>query len=159
VELKKRGEFEGIDVYSIATEDLQKREVAERQVSGFLKEVSPKYEVRRIDRAYVDAESTGSSFHACARFANTRLGVCAIGEREVKAEDVGANAGRELLAELESNAPLDRHMTDQIIPYIALLGGHIRVPALTEHAKTNIDVVNMFGYRVKAEGNVILASR
>jgi len=46
-------------------------------------------------------------------------------------------------------------MADQIIPYIALSGGYAKVSEVTEHTRTNVEIVNKFGFNVKLEGNVI----
>jgi RNA 3'-terminal phosphate cyclase (GTP) len=154
-ELKERGGLKGIEVQSVATEHLRKAEVAERQVKGFLREITPHYEVGGIGRVYVDSLSAGSSFHAYAEFENTRMGVCVLGERGLRAEEVGRVAAQQLAAELNSGAPLDRHMADQIIPYLALAGGAVRVSELTEHARTSIHVANKFGFNLGAKGNVI----
>jgi RNA 3'-phosphate cyclase len=157
--LSDAGRLEAIDVYSTATEHLRRQEVAERQVKGFLKKASPQHQVGEIVRNYVESPSIGSSFFACARYENTRLGVCVLGERGLKAEDVGANAAKDLLAEMEAGAPLDAHMADQIIPYLVLAGGEARTAKLTEHAKTNIEVAGKFGYDITVEDNVISAGR
>ena len=49
-------------------------------------------------------------------------------------------------------------MIDQIIPYIAIVGGSVRTSGnLSMHGRTNIDVVNRFGCDVKVLGDMITA--
>ncbi|MFH1125759.1 MAG: RNA 3'-terminal phosphate cyclase [Candidatus Altiarchaeota archaeon] len=153
--LTDAGVFENIDVWSVATNHLRDREVAERQVKGFLRDITPNYSVGKINRVYVDSQSVGSSFHAHAQFTSARKGVCAIGEKSLKAEDVGRKAALELISELNSKSPFDIHMSDQILPYLALFGGEIRVPQLSNHAQTNIHVINQFGFGIKVDGDLV----
>jgi RNA 3'-phosphate cyclase len=155
--LIEAGAVGSVEVFSTATEHLRKQEVAQRQVNGFLRNVSPNFEVKRISRQYVQSPSIGSSFLAVARYENSAIGACVLGERGLKAEDVGAKAAQELIAEIDSKAPLDSHMADQILPYLALAGGQAKVSHLTEHAKTNIETLKTFGYGLKTGDNIIYA--
>jgi len=154
-ELTERGEFQAVDVCSVATGHLREAEVAERQVKGFLKDFAPHHKVGVMERLYAESQSVGSSFTAAARYGNTVVGVCTLGERGLKAEAVGGRAAAELKAELDSGAPLDRHMADQIVPYVALAGGRVRVSEVTEHARTGVHVANLFGYGVKTGGSMV----
>ncbi|MFH1055240.1 MAG: RNA 3'-terminal phosphate cyclase [Candidatus Altiarchaeota archaeon] len=156
--LLQSGGVEHVEIFSVASEHLRRQEVAERQVKGFLKKMSPHHQVRKISRVYVDSAGPGSTLFAQATCGGTRIGACTVGEIGVKAEEVGARVACELLNQLEYNAPLDCHMADQILPYLALAGGSVQVPELTGHALTNIHVLNLFGYPVKAEGCMITAS-
>ncbi len=70
------------------------------------------------------------------------LGSDALGERGKPAEKVGREAAEKLLAELRSNAPVDSHMGDMLIPFMAVAEGisRIKVSRLTLHTLTNIYV-------------------
>ena len=70
-----------------------------------------------------------------------RCGVPA-GERGVRAEDVGAAAGRELAEDLRSGACVDRWLQDQLIVFMALARGTSRVLCgeLTLHTRTAMAV-------------------
>jgi RNA 3'-terminal phosphate cyclase (ATP) len=84
--------------------------------------------------------STGCGITLWANCENSVLGASSIGEIGKPAEKVGREAGQELLEEIQGEAPLDRHMGDQIIPYMALARGtsEVAVRKLTPHLKTNI---------------------
>ncbi len=70
-----------------------------------------------------------------------RVGGSALGERGKRAEKVGEEAAQELLFHLEREAPLDRYLSDQIIPYLALAGdSQVKVAEITPHTLTNIHV-------------------
>jgi RNA 3'-terminal phosphate cyclase (ATP) len=60
-----------------------------------------------------------------------------------------------MISELNSNAPVDVHMADQIIPYLAFHGGKVLAPNFSNHARTNIHVVNQFGFKLKTKDNLI----
>lgn len=47
-------------------------------------------------------------------------------------------------------------MGDQIIPYLGLVGGKIKVSEITDHLKSNIWVVEKFlPVKFKIEGNIV----
>jgi RNA 3'-phosphate cyclase len=86
-----------------------------------------------------------------------RVGGSALGERGKRAEIVGEEAARELLFHLERGAPLDRYLSDQIIPYLALAGdSQVKVAQITPHTLTNIHVAEKItGVRFHMEDEVI----
>lgn len=143
IEVLERGKLLKTDIWSIASTDLQKAQVAERQVKGF------KHEFREaiygeIHEDYANTSSTGSSIHAHAHFENCKLGAEALGELRKRAEEVGKDCAQKLKKEVEFDSTVDTHMLDQIIPYMAMLGGKFKFGELTSHAKTNIWVTEQF---------------
>src|SRR3989338_6162707 len=73
------------------------------------------------------------------------LGADALGERGKRAEEVGKEAADKLMKEIESKAPIDVHLADNLVPFIALFpGNQIKVSELSMHTKTNIWVVEQF---------------
>ena len=85
----------------------------------------------------------GSGIVLWAITENSILGGDAIGKKGKRAEVVGEEAARKLVEDLSTGAALDRHMSDMIIPYVALACGRsvIRGAKLTMHAWTHIHVV------------------
>ncbi|MFQ6072246.1 MAG: RNA 3'-terminal phosphate cyclase [Methanosarcinales archaeon] len=72
-------------------------------------------------------------------------GGSALGKKGLKAEKVGSNAAKQILEELKSGASVDEHLSDQLIPYLALAqGGSFTTSVLSSHTKTNIWVVEQF---------------
>lgn len=78
--------------------------------------------------------STGSGITLWSGF----KGASALGERGLPAENVGRKAAEEMISEMASDAVVDVHLADQLIPYIALAGGNYTVREVSMHAKTNI---------------------
>jgi RNA 3'-terminal phosphate cyclase (ATP) len=73
-----------------------------------------------------------------------RKGESALGERGLPAEKVGALAAEEMKRELRSEAAVDRHLADQLVPYLALAGGSYTAPIVSSHASTNIWTAKKF---------------
>jgi len=85
----------------------------------------------------------GSGITLVAKYTNaTVIGSDALGERGKPAEQVGEEAARKLIEELNSQASLDRHMGDMVIPYMAVAEGRseISVSQITLHTLTNIHI-------------------
>jgi len=85
-------------------------------------------------------------------------GSSALGERCMRAEDVGKAAAQEIIAELSSPAAVDTHLADQLIPYLALAGGNYTVRQISKHASTNIWTARQFlntVVNVTDEGDVL----
>ncbi len=140
--LTERGELARYYASSIATEDLKKSRVAERQLG----ESSKEFKLNGKSVQYVKSASTGSSLHLSALYDNCILGSSSIGERGKKAEDVGKEALNDLKKQIDSGACFDSHMADQILPFLAFAKGEsvISVAEITEHVKTNIWVIEQF---------------
>lgn len=71
-------------------------------------------------------------------------GASALGERGLPAERVGAMAAEEMVAGLRSKAAVDIHLSDQLVPYLALAGGSYTAPVASSHASTNIWTARKF---------------
>jgi RNA 3'-phosphate cyclase len=142
-DFSERGELREIKGLSIASQHLQKSRVAERQAEAaqsVLHREFPRTSLE-IETHYADTLSLGSAVVLWANCEKTILGGDALGERGVPAEKVGEQAASALITEWRSGATLDRHMADQIIPFLALFGGRFFCAELTDHIKTNIGVV------------------
>lgn len=141
--LIERGQHRKISVTSFASHHLKTASVAERMLDGFTQVIAD----AQTHCTYIDAPSPGCFIASRAGYENSSIGADALGKRGKRAEDVGQEAARSLKVAIESNAPIDQWMVDQIIPYMALAACQtgepsiIRVPSLTKHAETNIWVV------------------
>jgi len=90
--------------------------------------------------------SIGSAIDLIAKAGPASIGANALGARGKPAEEVGKEAAEKLLKELNSNAAVDSHLVDQLIPFMALAKGksEILCPELSEHTKNNIAVAEKF---------------
>ena len=154
INLVSRGKHVFTEGWSSASKDLVKSRVAERQMEAAEKVLGPIKESIK----YVPSLSTGSAITLASFFGNCFLGASCIGERRKSAENVGKEAASLLKKNLDSGACLDEWMADQILPYMALAKGksEVAVSRITEHAKTNMSVIERFlPVKFKSKGNVI----
>ncbi|MGQ4554488.1 RNA 3'-terminal phosphate cyclase [Halobellus sp. GM3] len=81
-------------------------------------------------------------------------GFAAYAARGVPSEDVASEAVDAAVRWCDTDAPVDAHLGDQLVVWLALAGGRARVPRVTDHVRTNVDLVRAFGYDVSIEGDV-----
>jgi len=146
INLTERGQLKKIFVISGASNVLKNKKVAERQLQG-VKEILGKLKLPTEEKIeYYQTESPGSQVCLVAEFENTVIGTDNLGKLGKRAEEVGKEAALELLKEQKSNACLDKHLADQILPYLALAPGksQVTVSEITNHCKTNIWVIEKF---------------
>ncbi|MBI2650234.1 RNA 3'-terminal phosphate cyclase [Candidatus Woesearchaeota archaeon] len=155
---------------SHASINLQNAKVAERQAESAHSILKQKYNIpTNIITQYQDTLSAGSGITLWAIFSKNkedidennpiRVGADALGEQGKRAEIVGEEAARSLIMEVESKAPVDRHLADHILPFMALIGdSRIKTSEITSHCKTNIYTIQQFLgdiFRVDGEDKII----
>jgi RNA 3'-terminal phosphate cyclase (ATP) len=77
-------------------------------------------------------------------------GVDALGEKGKPAEDVGREAASDALALGKHDAAVDAHLADQLLVPLAVAGGELTIPRLTDHVETSLELLDAFGYAVDA---------
>ncbi len=166
--LTEQGSLIQIKGISHASSDLQKASVAERQARAAKLALSQFNCPVNIQAEYSNALSIGSGitlWAVCSKdpgeidFNNPIIiGADALGERGKKAEVVGREAAENLAKEINSKAPVDLHLADNLIQFLAVMGGKIKVSKITRHTLTNIyDCEKFFGkiFSVDEENKVI----
>ncbi len=69
----------------------------------------------------------------------------AFGERGVRAEDVAGKAVEQVRQYLQASVPVGPHLADQLLlPFALAGGGSFRTLPLSNHARTNLDVLGKF---------------
>ncbi len=144
--LTERGKNFKVRGISVAHKELQPRKVAERQRLGAIEYLKERWNRKAaIANLYVDADCLGTSITLwLTDDRGNILGADALGKKGKPAEEVGREAAEKLAIDYESGATVDRHLADHLVPLMALAGGEIRVPELTPHLLTNIEVVELF---------------
>lgn len=146
INLTQRGQFQKILAFSGASQFLENKKVAERQLSG-VREVLGKLKLPIEEKAeYYQTQCPGSQICLIAEFENTVIGTDNLGKLGKRAEDVGKEVALELLKEQKTGACLDKKLADQILPYLALAQGKssVIVSEITNHSKTNMWVIEKF---------------
>lgn len=143
--LLQAGEIRSIRGISVAALSLREQNVAERQRETAERCLNSHFGIHpHIEAKYVPASCPGSGIQLWLSTANSVFGANGLGERGKRAELVGEEAGRNLVAEYESGGAIDSHTADQILPYLALASGKIKVAKITDHCITNIWVIEKF---------------
>lgn len=142
----------GARIYSQASTGLADASVAERQADTAAERLEDAdVEVRERRLTYAESASPGSAVTVRLDRGGAAAGFTALGERGKPAEDVGAEAAEEALSFAECPAPVDRHLADQLLLFLALAGGEYLAPAMTDHLSTSLALFDAFGLDVEAE--------
>lgn len=135
-------------LYSTEAAALAGADVARRQLEGALDRLALDGEpTERLVRT-VASDSPGSAI--VIRLA-PGAGVSALGEPGKPAERVGREAADAALELLDGEAPVDRHAADQLLVFLALAGGRLQIPAVTDHVETGLDALEAFGHGLSLE--------
>lgn len=153
-------ELDHIEGRSVASFKLKDARVAERQADGAARILGDRYPLK-IEQEYGRTASAGTviTLWAVSRQGIVFMGSDALGEKGRRAEDVGAAAADRLLNLLKSDAAVDSHLADNLIPLMALCGGQIKTEKITGHIRSNIYVCEKFletGFRVQEKENKII---
>ena len=116
--------------------------IAERQRKAAVRKLRGISDVE-IETVSVRSKGPGTAVFLVAEFENSIAGFLSLGEKGKLAEKVGEEAAEELLIFLRSRSAFDPHLSDQMIPLMALAGkgSAITTSSITRHLMTNIWLV------------------
>lgn len=175
IELIDRARSTAIRVYSAEAAALADRNVARRQAEGALERLDARdcdcdcdCELVERSETTVASDCPGSAIvlrvdddgRGGDESATSLAGFTALGERGVPAERVGENAADAANRFLDGTAPVDRHMADQLLVFLAIAGGRVRVPAVTDHVETSCALLESFDVPIEKRpenGAVVIA--
>jgi len=145
IEILEKGEIVEVNGISIASKNLEKASVAERQGEKAKELIKQKFNRElNIETKYVDTFSTGSGILIYLKTDNSVIGSDALGERGKRAEDVAKDVIKNLIFEY-ANGVVDRHAADMLLVHMALSNsGKIQTSQITHHIKTNASVIEKF---------------
>lgn len=158
-ELGSRGPLRRVLVDAVATESLADADVGERlrdaAVEGLTAVSGPNLDGGLVDATaeYARASSPGATVTLVAECERGRAGFVGLGKRGVPAESVAGDAVDSFASWLATDAPVDARMGDQLAVWAALAGGEVRVPSITDHLRTNVEVIRAFDYDVSLESD------
>jgi RNA 3'-terminal phosphate cyclase (ATP) len=109
--------------------------------------------IERVEDACASRPGAGLALWA-ETSTGCRLGADRAGALRRSAEAIGRQVAQALLADLGSGASVDRHLADQLVLFAALARGttRYRVPADSEHLRTNLWLAERFGARTRRAG-------
>ena len=166
---ESRGHLLAIRGISHASNNLESSRVAERQADSAKSILKSLDAPVSIQSQYCKTESPGSGLILWAVFSDNDkstemnmespviIGADSLGEKNKSSEQVGIEAANKLKSAIDSKAPIDAHLADNLVPFL-IFGGKIRCQEITDHCKANIYVVNsFFPARLRIEGNIIIS--
>ncbi|SDR35733.1 RNA 3'-terminal phosphate cyclase [Natronobacterium texcoconense] len=159
IELVARGDPKTVRLYSTESESLADRDVAHRQAEGALERLEWDGDLERQETT-ADSPSPGSAVVICVDYAlegSKPMGIAgfsSLGERGKPAERVGEDAADAANRFLEGTAPVDRHMADQLLVYLAIAGGQVRIPAVTDHVESSLELFEEMSVVTELERDV-----
>jgi len=172
INLTERGNLVLIKGISHASSTLELQQVATRQARAAKVMFSRLDCPTNIQVSYTNTECPGSGIVLWANFVkdqefadllhNNTVRLCSdvLGEKGIKSELIGEKAAKNLLETINTDACVDRFLADNLIPFMAFFGGSIKVEEITEHTKTNIDVVERFlPVKFQIEDHIITVKR
>jgi len=160
-----RGKLLAIRGFSNASVNLQDKRVGEKQ-AYYAKNMLRKLGVNiDIKVEYSNTSSTGSALVLLAYFDGNYepkpvLGTDGLGKMQKHSSDVAKEAVERLFAEINSGAPVDEYLADNLIPFIGVFGGNIRTSKISSHTKTNAYIAELFlDNKINIKGNTISAEQ
>lgn len=136
------GKIKKVNVIAVSSLNLKNRNVLERMISVIKRELS---DIAFIDvnMDYTQTLCSGCGITLYAETEDAVVGNSLCGEVGKTAEEVAKEISRIFLEDIKEDA-LDRYTSDQILPYLAFLGGKIKIAGFSDHVESNIKVVEKF---------------
>ncbi len=120
--------------------------IAERVRESALAALPP--DMREMANITIEHRENGTSqgvgIILAATDGQTIVGASSLGEKGKSAEKVGREAASSLISEMNVGGAVDSYASDQLLPYLAISGGHFTSGGLTGHARTNIATIEKF---------------
>jgi len=158
IDITGRGELERFEVFSKCSKELKRQEVADRQadeVERMLKNSHISVPVEK-NVSYEKTKSTGSSLCLKAVYEESVAGFDGLGEQGKRSEDVARDVVQQFKSFHSTEAAVDQHMADQLMVFMAIVGGEIKIPEVSSHVETNLEVIRSFGFSMNiSEGRGI----
>ena len=125
------------------------RSIAERQRLAAVEHLDDLLERRvplEIEIKEVATVGQGTFLFLKGEYEHAVSGFTALGSRGKPAEIVGREAADEFLRHHETGMPIDPHLADQLVPYLALAGGTsvFATSRITGHLETNLRITSCF---------------
>ncbi|MFB6180516.1 MAG: RNA 3'-terminal phosphate cyclase [Candidatus Nanohalobium sp.] len=150
LDLVQRGPLEELKLFKKSSEDLKDDGEAEEALESLGSELGADISVSESCE-YVDPVSTGEVTLLKASYSGSVAGFDVVDERGNRREQNCFRLKKQFNRFKGSHACVDGFMADQLIVFLAVVGGEVAVRELTDHVKTNLSVVEEFGRKVKYE--------
>ncbi len=141
LELLERGE-PGVPSAEVLNQNLPEN-VPAREIKTFQKRM--RWHSNQIATTVLRGTGPGNVMFARLPFANVTTVHSSFGRRSISSELVGSQLAGDVRGYLATDAPVGEHLADQLMLPMALFsGGTYRCTQVSEHTRTNADVINLF---------------
>jgi RNA 3'-phosphate cyclase len=143
----------------ICTDHLSNKKVCERIKKSAEQRIAKQLHINvNIDYKYVQSLSPGVGLSLWAKSdtgAIISTGTI-LGERNISSENLGIIAADKLIKYIKNKIPVDNYLSDQLIPLMGVIKkpSRIKVLEITNHTKTNLELIKLFlnrNYKIKNE--------
>jgi RNA 3'-terminal phosphate cyclase (GTP) len=133
----------------VCADTLKKPQVAERIKNTIKSVIKQKLNFDcDIHQEYVKAYSTGVGLCIWAESDTNSIisSGTVLGEKGLSSENVGKKAANILVEYIKNEIPVDNYLADQLIPIMSIASGlsEIKVREITNHLKTNLEIIKLF---------------
>lgn len=144
--ISKTDKLQPGEVNAISAASNLPEHIVNRQKRQLLKRLSAMGIKASCEEITAPSIGQGTFVFLRARGGNSCTGFSASGARGKRAEEVADEAADLFLSFLDSQAAVDRHLADQLIPYMAMADGESKIftEEITLHLITNIWVTEQF---------------
>ncbi len=153
--LTERPELDRVDLLSVVSN--LPVQIAQRQQDRARKRLEDAGIPLRIETAKVPSPGKGTFVFLLAHYRDIRAGFGSLGELGKPAETVADEAVEAFLAHHQTGRPVDPHLADQILPFLALAEGQstIATSEITQHLATVAEVAGeITGAKIEIEGEI-----
>ena len=144
--------------HAVAALDLADADVCERALDRVRERLS--VPLAETHATYAETDCPGFALLLSVA-GETRAGFDALGERGTPAERVADEVVDAFESWRDGPGAVDAHLADQLVVPLALAGGVVTAPRSTSHLRTNLSLVDAFGYdlRTRADGAGVTVER
>jgi RNA 3'-terminal phosphate cyclase (ATP)/RNA 3'-terminal phosphate cyclase (GTP) len=149
LDLMELGQIDLIQGEIICTNHLINKKVGERIKKTVMHQLNKNLGIDvKINYSYVNSLSPGVGL---SLWANSETGAIIssgtiLGEKKISSENLGISAANKIITYIKKQIPVDNYLSDQLIPFMGIIeeSSRIKVLELTNHTKTNLELMKIF---------------
>jgi RNA 3'-phosphate cyclase len=150
--LTNLGRIDLIQGEIIITDHLKEAKVGERIKKSAEVQIKKRINMDiKINYKYVNSSSpgVGLTLWACSDLGAIISSGTILGEKKISSEQLGKVAVNALFKYIHNEIPVDNYLSDQLIPFMGICkeSSRIKVLDITNHTKTNLELVKLFSNR------------
>jgi len=141
LDLQKRGDKIGANIVAVLAN--LKRDIANREIKAITHRMD--IDKNKSEILHVDGPGPGNAVTVFMDYENVTEVFIGLGQHGVRAEAIANAVVSEARDYFTSDAAVGPHLADQLLLPMALLkGGSFTTSEITEHTRTNIDIIKRF---------------